>query len=286
MTARPSARASASRSSARALDRCSTCTRAPLSRAPSTTRRDRPRSRPGRAATAGSRRTPGSAGAGPRPARRGPRRARSSARRGRRRCGQGRAEAAPGRAAGTRRRREGDRKHLKPKTPASHSGSRSARLPGTAPPQKPTSTAQLAVGGRRLARRPATVVVGGIGVERHVDQRRDAAERGGPGGGGEALPLGAAGLVHVHVGVDHAGHARTTCRADAQHLARHVVVDRRHRRTLPSASSSVAGANVVVDQHAAATTASRSHQQNPVTDAHAAGAGGWPSRVRLASISP
>jgi hypothetical protein len=42
-------------------------------------------------------------------------------------------------------------------------------------------------------------------VERHVQQRGDAARRRGPGGGGEALPLGAAGLVDVHVGVDEAG---------------------------------------------------------------------------------
>ena len=42
-------------------------------------------------------------------------------------------------------------------------------------------------------------------VERHVEQRGDAARRGGPGGRREALPLGAAGLVDVHVGVDEAG---------------------------------------------------------------------------------
>ncbi len=67
-----------------------------------------------------------------------------------------------GRAAGTRRRREGDRKHLKPKTPASHSGSRSSRLPGTAPPQKPTSTASWPAGGRAAWRAgPRRVVVGG-----------------------------------------------------------------------------------------------------------------------------
>ena len=42
-------------------------------------------------------------------------------------------------------------------------------------------------------------------VERHVDDRRDAAGRGGAGRAGEALPLGAAGLVDVHVRVDEAG---------------------------------------------------------------------------------
>ena len=42
-------------------------------------------------------------------------------------------------------------------------------------------------------------------VERHVEDRRDAARRRGAGGGREALPLGAAGLVDVHVAVDEAG---------------------------------------------------------------------------------
>ena len=42
-------------------------------------------------------------------------------------------------------------------------------------------------------------------VERHVQDRRDAARRGGPGGRREPLPFGAAGLVDVHVGVDEAG---------------------------------------------------------------------------------
>ncbi len=39
-------------------------------------------------------------------------------------------------------------------------------------------------------------------VQRHVDERGDAAGGGGAGGRGEPLPLGAAGLVDVHVGVD------------------------------------------------------------------------------------
>jgi len=42
-------------------------------------------------------------------------------------------------------------------------------------------------------------------VERHVHDRRDAARRRGAGGRGEALPLGAAGLVDVHVRVDEPG---------------------------------------------------------------------------------
>jgi hypothetical protein len=42
-------------------------------------------------------------------------------------------------------------------------------------------------------------------VERHVDDRRDAPGRGGTGRRGEALPLGAARLVDVDVGVDEPG---------------------------------------------------------------------------------
>ena len=42
-------------------------------------------------------------------------------------------------------------------------------------------------------------------VQGHVDDRRDAAGRRGAGRGGEALPLGAARLVHVHVAVDQPG---------------------------------------------------------------------------------
>ncbi len=41
-------------------------------------------------------------------------------------------------------------------------------------------------------------------VERHVDDRGDAAGRGGPGRGREALPVGPARLVDVHVRVDQA----------------------------------------------------------------------------------
>jgi hypothetical protein len=46
---------------------------------------------------------------------------------------------------------------------------------------------------------------GGDAVERHVDDRRDPAGGRGTGRAREALPLGAAGLVDVHVGVDEAG---------------------------------------------------------------------------------
>ena len=54
----------------------------------------------------------------------------------------------------------------------------------------------------------------GKAVERHVDQRGVAAGGGGAGGCGEALPLGAAGLVDVDVGVDKAGKERAFARDD------------------------------------------------------------------------
>ena len=136
-----------------------------------------------------------------------------------------------------RRRRGGNsstpecsRKHLKPNTPASCSGRRSARLPGTAPPQKPTSTKAWS-GGRprclasqRLDRRGRRDA-----VERHVDDRRDATGRRGAGGAGEALPLGAARLVDVHVGVDQAGQQDDVV-AEARRSPRPRGRHRRHRR--------------------------------------------------------
>ena len=45
----------------------------------------------------------------------------------------------------------------------------------------------------------------GEAVEGHVDERGETAGSGGAGGGGEAFPLGAAGLVDVSVYVDEAG---------------------------------------------------------------------------------
>lgn len=50
---------------------------------------------------------------------------------------------------------------MKPKTPASCSGRSCARLPGTAPPQKPTSTCTVPRAASCLVRRCSTVVVGG-----------------------------------------------------------------------------------------------------------------------------
>ena len=63
----------------------------------------------------------------------------------------------------------------------------------------------LAVGRRSLDLQGGDAGGRRDGVQRHVDDRRHAAGCRGPGGGGEALPLGAARLVDVHVGVDQPG---------------------------------------------------------------------------------
>ena len=78
-------------------------------------------------------------------------------------------------------------------------------MPGMAPPQKADIDEAVLFrclafhveGGNIDGRREA--------VQRHVDDRGDAARRGRPGGAGKALPFGAAGVVDVHVGVHQAG---------------------------------------------------------------------------------
>ena len=54
------------------------------------------------------------------------------------------------------------RKHLNPNTPSATSGSRSSSLPGTRPPQKPTSTQTAPRAAARFASSAATEVVGGM----------------------------------------------------------------------------------------------------------------------------
>ena len=61
------------------------------------------------------------------------------------------------------------------------------------------------VGGLPLDLQRLDRAVGGMLLSGMSSDRGDAARRRGPGGGREALPLGAAGLVDVHVGVDEAG---------------------------------------------------------------------------------
>ncbi len=97
---------------------------------------------------------------------------------------------------------ESSRKHLKPKTPASCSGARSPRFPGTAPPQKPTSTYVCPCAAACFSSSAATVVVGGMLLSGMSTIVVTPPGGRGPGRGGEALPLGAAGLVDVDVRVD------------------------------------------------------------------------------------
>ena len=53
-------------------------------------------------------------------------------------------------------------KHLKPRTPSATRPASSVTLPGTTPPQKPTSTAHWPLAAARFAAKPSRVVVGGI----------------------------------------------------------------------------------------------------------------------------
>ena len=97
---------------------------------------------------------------------------------------------------------DGDRKHLKPRTPARASGSSSPALPGTTPPQN--ADVHVASSSRRRALRlkPCDRRRRRNAVERHVDERRDAAGRRRARRMLEAFPLGAARIVDVHVRID------------------------------------------------------------------------------------
>src|ERR1022692_2325879 len=137
------------------------------------------------------------------------------------------APSCPGSSGANSSTPEGSRKHLKPTTPASCSGRRSATLPGTAPPQNATSTASWPAAHARFTFSAATSTVGGMlfsGMSTMVVIPPAAAAavagakpshsvrpgsfpwasastspRGGRGG--EPLPLGAAGLVHMDMAV-------------------------------------------------------------------------------------
>ncbi len=93
---------------------------------------------------------------------------------------------------------------MNPKTPSSWRGRRSARFPGTAPPQNPTSTNTWSAATSRLSFRFATVVVGGIEFSGMSMIVVTPAGRGGPGRGREPFPLGPAGFVDVDMGIDQA----------------------------------------------------------------------------------
>ena len=94
---------------------------------------------------------------------------------------------------------------MKPKTPSSCSGRRSALLPGIGAAPEPDVDERLVLGHLALELEAFHGGGGRDGVQRHVDDGGDAAGSCGAGGGGEALPLGAAGLVDVDVGVHQAG---------------------------------------------------------------------------------
>lgn len=70
------------------------------------------------------------------------------------------------------------------------------------------------------------------GVEGHVDQGRDATGRRGARGGPEALPLRAAGVVDVHVGVDEAWQQDVVAEVLHSGSGRHLGVVREHGRDL------------------------------------------------------
>jgi hypothetical protein len=73
-----------------------------------------------------------------------------------------------------------------------------------------------AAGGGELGLEGGQAGGDGDAVERHVHQGGDAAGRGGARAGLEALPGGAAGVVQVHVGVDHARHDQGVRRHDLE----------------------------------------------------------------------
>ena len=146
--------------SAAALDRCTTCTRAPCSAAMSSSPAIATSSAScGRERQEAGVRRPGARrrrGRG----RRRPRRARSAARRARR-PRPARGPARPTDSGGNSGTPLSTRKHLKPKTPASRSAARPPREAGTAPPQKPTSTWHFPAAASRLVSSAATSTVAG-----------------------------------------------------------------------------------------------------------------------------
>ena len=99
---------------------------------------------------------------------------------------------------------DGTRKHLKPRTPAStsSSSSRGVARHDAAPERDVDVTLAARRRPLRLERRRGRRR--GHAVERHVDDRRDAAGRGRARRGIEPFPVGAARLVDVDVRVDDA----------------------------------------------------------------------------------
>ena len=85
-------------------------------------------------------------------------------------------------------------------------------------------------------------------VQRHVQDRGHTARGGGLGGGREALPLGAARLVHVHMRVDQARDQGLVVGELDDPVRREVVAQRLHRDDHAVADAHLAGADAGAGQ--------------------------------------
>ena len=150
------------------------------------------------------------------------------------------------------------RKHLNPKTPSPTSGSRSARLSrhDSAPESdvdehRPLGGSPLDLERRHRRRRRDA-------VQRHVDDRRDPARGRGARRRREALPLGASGLVDVHVRVDEPGDEHLVVGEPHDAGGDESGAERRDARDDPVANADLGGRELAVDEHPlAGTTRSR-----------------------------
>ena len=110
---------------------------------------------------------------------------------------------------------DGQRKHLKPSTPAARERLEMIHIARHhAAPESPRPHDTRARRRGASSSSASTVVVGGNAVERHVHDRRDAACRGRSRRVHETFPVGAAGLVDVHVGIDETGQDHQVARVD------------------------------------------------------------------------
>ena len=144
---------------------------------------------------------------------------------------------------------ECSRKHLKPKTPVVVQRPQVVLVAGTAPPQKPTSTNAWSRPTSRFELQGLHVDGGRDAVQRHVDDGGDAAGRRRPGGGREALPLGAAGLIDVHVGVHEARHEGLVVGEFDDFGAGEAVAERLDRDDHAAADADFAGGDAGGGQH-------------------------------------